>query len=132
MMNLRARWLSLVCLLSCQQNDYTAHASYPVIEEFLASQQLDKRFNVEKVIVDRFSLADRQEYRGDSLRQRTLKANYELILRAEDQQYSATAEVSSPDSIYWTMALFTVTEYDHRGSTDVKTTHRWDMQSSSD
>ncbi|MGB3852385.1 MAG: hypothetical protein WA958_20645 [Tunicatimonas sp.] len=40
--------------------------------------------------------------------------------------------MTSPDSIQWTMALFTVTEYDHRGSTDVKTTRKWDLRSSSD
>ena len=129
---LRVCWLPLVLLLSCQQNDHTAHPSYPVIEEFLTAQQLYGRFNLQDVSVDRFSLADAQEYRGDSLRQRSLKATYELTLRGEDQQYTATAEVSSPDSTHWTMALFTLSEYGHRGSTDVKTTLKWDMQSSSD
>ncbi len=129
---LRARWLPLILLLSCQQNDHTAHASYPVIEEFLTEEQLYERFNIQNVSVDRFSLSDAQEYRGDSLRQRTLKATYELTLRAKDQQYTATAEISSPDSIHWTMALFNVTGYDHRGRTDVKTTHKWDLQPSSD
>ncbi len=129
---LRTCWLLLVFLLSCQQNDHTAHSSYPVIEEFLIKEQLYERFSLQNVSVDRFSLSDAQEYRGDSLRQRTLKATYELTLRGEDQQYTATAEISSPDSVHWTMALFTVTGYDHRGSTDVKTTRKWDLQPSSD
>ncbi len=126
-LKLRACWLLLIVLLSCQSNDHTAHPSYSVIEKFLTEEQLDERFNLQSMSVDRFSLSDAQEYRGDSLRQRTLKATYELTLRGEDQQYTATAEISSPDSIHWAMALFTVTEYDHRGSTDVKTTYKWDM-----
>ncbi len=124
--------LPLGFLLSCQSNDHTAHPSYSVVDDFLTEQQLYGRFNLQSVSVDRFSLADAQEYRGDSLRRRTLKATYELTLRGEDQQYASTAELTSPDSVHWTMALFTVTEYDHRGSTDVKTTHKWDMQPSSD
>lgn len=132
MNKLRARWLPLVLLLSCQPSDHTTHVSYPVIEEFLTTRQLYEQYNIENVSVDRFVLSDALEYRGDSLRQRTLKATYELALQGEDQRYTATAEVTSPDSIQWTMALFTVTEYDHRGSTDVKTTRKWDLRSSSD
>ena len=132
LIKLRACWLLLIVLLSCQQSDHTAHPSYPVIEEFLTAQQLYERFNLQNVNVDHFFLSDAQEYRGDSLMDRILKATYELTLRGEDQQYTATAEITSSDSTHWTMVLFTVTEYDHRGSTDVKTTLKWDMRSSSD
>ena len=129
---LRTSLLPLLLLLSCQQNDHSSHPSYPVIEEFLADHQLRERFGIQRVMVDRLSLSDAQEYRTDSLVKRTLNANYELTLRGQDREYISTAEVTSPDSVNWTMALFTVTEYDHRGSTDVKTTHKWDLRPSSD
>lgn len=128
-------FMLVLLLASCIQTDKTSnattHPSYGEIEKFFVSNALNKKFEVQDIKIDRFSISTIKNYQSDSLSKWELKASYDLNIVGKQKDFVSKAELTSNDSIHWKMNELIITEKHYDGNVKTENTYKWDLGSDS-
>lgn len=118
-------------LISCNLTDKSSHISYRVLNDFLKSQKLYEKFDIQKINVSEFYLKDSVNYASSIPKSRNLSAFYYFKIEGKPKELDAKAVIVSTDSVHWHVYLLTLTEKEDRGNTKYTKIYEWDTSKDS-
>lgn len=112
-------------LIACDTNDKSSHISYQVLNDFLKTEKLYQRFDIQNIKIEDFNLKDSVTYNNKVLNSRFLSAFYAFRITGKSKELLSKAEVVSTDSVHWKVHLLTLTEEENKENLKYKKIYEW-------
>lgn len=112
-------------LIACDSSEKSSHISYRVLNDFLKTQKLYQRFDIQNINVEDFNLKDSVTYNNKVLKSRFLSAFYAFRITGKSKEFFSKAEIISTDSIHWKVQLLTLTEEERKENLKYKKIYEW-------
>jgi hypothetical protein len=118
-------------LIACDTNDKSSYISYQVLNDFLKTQKLYQRFDIQNINIEDFHLRDSVTYNNKVLNSRFLSAFYAFRITGKSKELLSKAEVASTDSVHWEVRLLTLIEEENKENLKYKKIYEWKVNKDS-
>jgi hypothetical protein len=121
----------ILLMTSCYQTDNTTHISYGTLTNFLKSEHLYDRFDIQNIKVNTVITRDSTHLDTDTKKTREINIHYDFKIMGKQKTYVSTADILSLDSVNWKVKSLLIIEKEENGNKKTEKQYIWDTKNDS-